>query len=78
MMTDYLNKKVNFQYSKISVKITKQMYSNTNSKIYLCSNITNPSISYCLKVASARKDDKATSNSINSEIYILVFNYLNK
>lgn len=73
MMTDYTNKKVNFLHSKISVKINKQIYFNGQSKIYLCSDLNNQSITYCLKIATARNDDKPSCNSINYEIFNLVF-----
>ena len=72
MMTDYINKKVNFLHSKIAVKINKKIYSNGFSKIYLCSDTANPSMTYCLKIASARNDEKAACNSINTEIVVLV------
>ncbi len=72
MLTDYTNKKVNFLHSKISVKINKQIYFNGQSKVYLCSDLNNTSITYCLKIASARNDDKTACNSINTEIIILV------
>lgn len=71
-MTDYINKKVNFFHSKISVKINKKIYSNGLSKVYICSDNNNSSVSYCLKIAQARSDDKALCNSINTEILILV------
>jgi hypothetical protein len=71
-MTDYLNKKVNFQYSKKSVKITKKICFNASSKIYLCCDVNNPSTSYCLKIATARNDDKLACNSISTEIVTLV------
>ncbi len=72
MMTDYLNKKVNFEYSKISVKINKKIYFNTASKIYLCSDLNNPQINYCLKIATARSDDKIACNSLSTEIMTMV------
>lgn len=71
-MTDYTNKKVNFLHSKISVKIAKTIYIGASSKIYLCSDVNNPSASYCLKIATARNDDKLACNSLNTEIIILV------
>jgi len=70
--SDLINKKVNFQFSKISVKITKKIYNNTNAKVYLCSDIHNSAVTYCLKVASARSEDKFASNAINMEIITLV------
>ena len=69
---DLINKKINFQFSKISVKIIKKINNNTNAKVYLCSDINNPSITYCLKVASATKEDKFATNAINTEIVTLV------
>ncbi len=72
MMNDYINKKVNFHNSKISVKIVKLIHYGVSSKIYLCSDINQPSRSYSIKIASARSDDKATCNSLNTEIITLV------
>jgi hypothetical protein len=72
MMSDYLNKKVNFNYSKISVKITKQIYLSNTSRIYLCNDLNNSAKTYCLKITSARLDDKPTINSTYSEIATLV------
>ena len=72
MLTDYTNKKVNFFHSKISVKINKNIYSSNTTKIYICSDINNPSANYCLKITSSRNDDKFSINAINTEIIILV------
>lgn len=71
-MTDYLNKKVNFLNSKISVKVNKQIYSNGVSKIFLCSDVNNPSLNFCVKIVTSRSDDKISCNSINTEMLILV------
>jgi hypothetical protein len=76
-MTDYINKKVNFQYSKISVKITKKIYFINSSKVYLCVDNNNPQINYCLKISSARSDDKIACNSISSEILTMVLEIFN-
>ena len=71
-MTDYINKKVNFTYSKISVKINRQIYYSSSSKVFLCSDLKDNASSYCIKISSARIDDKFTSNCINTEIVTLV------
>lgn len=72
MMNDYVNKKVNFFHSKIAVKINKKIYSNGCSKIYICSDMSNPTVNYCLKITTVRNDDKLACNSINSEIILMV------
>jgi hypothetical protein len=77
-MTDYLNKKVNFIHSKLSIKINKLMFSKGSSKIYSCSDVNNTSINYCIKIVQARSEDKMLCTSINSEILILVISNLTK
>ncbi len=72
MMSDYINKKVNFTYSKIQVKISKQIYFSSTSKIFLCTDVNNTAKTYCLKITSARLEDKPTINSTYSEIATLV------
>lgn len=71
-MTDYINKKVNFVQSKLSAKIIKRLSSNDYYKFYLCTDSNNSSISYLMKMAQVRSDDKALCNLINTEIVILV------
>jgi hypothetical protein len=71
-MTDFINKKVNFLHTKKSVKITKLIYSNGSSKVFQCIDFNNPSLTYCLKILSARNNDKQIINNINTEIIILV------
>jgi hypothetical protein len=71
-MTEYINKKVHFAQTKLSVKINKKVANNDIYKIYLCSDLQNSSINYMLKVAQARVDNKAQCNLISSEIYISV------
>jgi hypothetical protein len=74
-MSDYFNKKVNFFHSKISVKITKKIYSTNISKVFICSDVNNPLTSYCLKILYARSDDKISCNSMNTEILLLVIKF---
>lgn len=75
-MTDFINKKVNFAQSKLCVKINKKISNNEFYKVYLCSDSSNPSVNYTMKVAQVRLDDKATCNLINTEIIMLVTIFL--
>jgi hypothetical protein len=74
-MPDYINKKVHFAQTKLSVKINKKIGNNDIYKIYLCSDLQNISVNYMMKVAQARVDDKVQCNLINTEIYLLVNSY---
>lgn len=71
-MTDYINKKVNFVQSKLSVKILKRISSSDYYKYYLCTDANNASTSYIMKIAQVRTDDKASCNLINTELVIQV------
>ena len=69
---DYSNKKINFLHSKKSVRITNRIYQSDNSQLYLCNDLNSSSKQYCLKILSARPEDKAQNASINIEIILLL------
>lgn len=69
---DYSNKKINFLHSKKSVKITNRIYFGDNSQLYLCNDLSSSSKQYCLKILTAKPDDKSQNASINIEIVLLL------
>ena len=72
---DYCNKKISFLHSKKSVKITTKLpitSSNPTCQIYLCSDLAAPNKTYCLKIITARSDDKNHNSSIYIEIVLLL------
>lgn len=71
-MNEYINKKVNFVSSKLTIKINKILYSNDFYKLFLCFDANNASTAYIMKIAVVRSEDKATCNLINTEIVTLV------
>lgn len=72
---DYCNKKINFLHSKKSIKITTKLpttSSNPTCQVYLCTDLAIPNKTYCLKIITARCDDKNHNSSINIEIVLLL------
>lgn len=69
---DYSNKKINFLHSKKSVKIINRIYFGDNSQLYLCNDLSSSSKQYCLKILTAKPDDKSQNASINIEIVLLL------
>lgn len=74
-MSEFLNKKISFPNSKISVKIFRKLYHNLDSKIFQCHDVTNQTKNYCIKILQARSDDKPRISSINTEIIVMVNKY---
>lgn len=70
-MTDLINKKLTFPQSQITIKINQMIYS-AQTKVYLCTDVSNNSNSYCLKIMQCRSDNKINSGIINTEIILLV------
>ena len=75
-MTDLLNKKLTFPESQITIKINQMIYSS-QTKVYLCTDVSNNSNTYCLKIMQCRSDDKINSGIINTEIILLVILFFN-
>ena len=69
---DYCNKKINFLHSKKSVRITNRIYQSDTSQLYICNDLTSSSKQYCLKILTAKPEDKAQNASINIEIVLLL------
>ena len=69
---DYCNKKINFLHSKKSVRITNRIYQSDTSQLYICNELTSSSKQYCLKILTAKPEDKAQNASINIEIVLLL------
>lgn len=70
-MTDLINKKLTFPQSQITIKINQMIYS-AQTKVYLCTDVSNSANSYCLKIMQSRSDDKNSLAIINTEIILLV------
>jgi hypothetical protein len=76
-MADMLNKKITFPQTQISVKINQMIYSS-NTRIYLCTDISNNSNTYCLKAMHCRSEDKTLLGIINTEIILMVIKIIIK
>ncbi len=72
-MTDLINKKLTFPQTQITIKINQMIYS-AQTKVYLCTDVSNNANSYCLKIMQCRSDDKNGLATINTEIILLVQN----
>jgi len=71
-MTDLINKKLTFPQTQITIKINKMIYS-AQTKVYLCTDVSNNTNCYCMKIMQCRSDDKNSLGIINTEIILLVF-----
>ena len=70
-MTDLINKKLTFPQTKITIKINQMIYS-AQTKVYICTDVSNNANSYCMKLIQCRSDDKICLGIINTEIILLV------
>ena len=71
-MMDYINKKINFTNSKKNLKIIKKISSVEPNQVYLCNDIEDKNINYCLKIITSKNEDKAILSTIKMEIYMLL------
>ena len=55
---DYINKKINFTNSKKNLKIIKKISSVEPNQVYLCNDIEDKNINYCLKIITSKNEDK--------------------
>lgn len=74
-MSDYINKKLTFNTSNITIKIVKETISTTKYSIFHCIDAERPSFNYSLKIMKVNTSEKRLVNSLNTEMLILV-NYL--
>ena len=69
---DYTNKKINFKNSKKNLKIKKRISSIKPNQVYICNDIENENLNYCLKIITSKNEDKDTLSTIKMEIYMLL------
>lgn len=72
-MTDSPIKKITFPNSTISIKIISKLKQTQNSKVLLVQDTLNSNQHYILKILRSFNNEKQDSNSINNEIFLLVF-----
>jgi len=77
-MANYINRKITFPDSNISIKILKDTIKIQKTTIYHCIDTEKTDINYSLKVTKISTSDKRLINSVNTEMFILVIVLLTK
>ena len=75
-MSNYINKKLTFPETGISVKILKDTITNSKFTVYQCVDTDKSNINYSIKIMKLSTSDKRLINSINTEMFILVLLFI--
>jgi len=76
-MSNYINKKLTFPNTNISIKIIKDTITSSKFTVYQCVDTDRSNINYSLKIMKISTSDKRLINSMSTEMFILVIIIIN-